>query len=127
MTVLANAREYSADLAGLPIFFGKNPDAPNYLTPVSFKRQVLDRYFHNPGKYEVSDGVVRNDPHRVLRIDDDLGKCVAEHVTKGAMIMVTGPIHYTKWIDQNDITRYGCEIIAEQIDFLSKANAKSTE
>ena len=36
-----------------------------------------------------------------------IGKCVAEHVTKGAMIMVTGRIHYTKWTDQNDITRYG--------------------
>jgi single-strand DNA-binding protein len=36
------------------------------------------------------------------------------------MIMVTGRIHYTKWTDQNGIDRYGCEIIAEQVDFLAK-------
>ena len=41
--------------------------------------------------------------------------------------MVTGRIHYTKWTDENDITRYGCEVIAEQVDFLSKANAKSAD
>lgn len=68
---MGKAREYSADPAGLANLFGKNRDAPNYLTSVSFKRQVLDRYFHNPGKYEASDGLVRNDPHWVLRIDDD--------------------------------------------------------
>lgn len=32
---------------------------------------MLDRYFHNPGRYEVGDGVVRCDPHWVLRMDDD--------------------------------------------------------
>ncbi len=37
------------------------------------------------------------------------------------MIMVTGRIHYTKWTDQSGTDRYGCEIIAEQVDFLAKA------
>jgi len=41
------------------------------------------------------------------------------------MIMVTGRIHYTKWTDQNGIDRYGCEIIAEQVDFLAKAKEAS--
>ncbi len=68
---MGSPREYSADPKGLADFFGKNPEAPNYLTPVHFKREVLDRYFHNPGKYAVSDGVVRNDPHWVFRMDDD--------------------------------------------------------
>lgn len=70
---LGRPREYSADPKGLANFFGKNLEAPNYLTPVHFKRDVLDRYFHNPGKYVVSDGVVRNDPHWVFRMDDDHG------------------------------------------------------
>ena len=43
------------------------------------------------------------------------------------MIMVTGRIHYTKWMDENDITRYGTEIIAEQVDFLAKAKEKSSD
>ena len=65
--------------------------------------------------------------HRITCFNG-IGKCVAEHVRKGAMIMVTGRIHYTKWTDQNGIDRYGCEIIAEQVDFLAKAKeATATE
>ena len=41
--------------------------------------------------------------------------------TKGAMIMVTGRIRYSTWTGQNCTERYGCEVIAEQIDFLAKA------
>ncbi len=55
------------------------------------------------------------------------GKSVAEHVTKGAMVMVTGRIHYTKWTDQNGTDRYGCEIIAEQVDFLAKAKEATSD
>jgi single-strand DNA-binding protein len=58
--------------------------------------------------------------HRITCFNG-VGKSVAEHVNKGAMVMVTGRIHYTKWTDQNGTDRYGCEIIAEQVDFLAKA------
>ena len=58
--------------------------------------------------------------HRITCFNG-IGKSVAEHVTKGAMIMVTGRIHYSNWIDTNGVERYGCEIIAEQVDFLAKA------
>lgn len=63
--------EHSADPKALANLFGANLDAPNYLTPVCFRRDVLDRYFHNPGRYEVTDGVVRCDAHWVLPMDDD--------------------------------------------------------
>ena len=55
------------------------------------------------------------------------GKCVAEHVTKGAMIMVTGRIHYTRWTDAEGQNRYGCEIVAEQVDFLAKAKEATND
>lgn len=58
--------------------------------------------------------------HRITCFNG-LGKCVAEHVAKGAMIMVTGRIHYSRWKDAEGQTRYGCEIIAEQVNFLAKA------
>lgn len=58
--------------------------------------------------------------HRITCFNG-VGKCVAEHVTKGAMVMVTGRIHYSRWTDSEGQTRYGCEIIAEQVDFLAKA------
>ncbi len=55
------------------------------------------------------------------------GKSVAEHGTKGAMVMVTGRIHYTKWTDNAGQTRYGCEIYAEQIDFIAKTKEASKD
>ena len=58
--------------------------------------------------------------HRITCFNG-IGKSVAEHVAKGAMVMVTGRIHYTRWTDENGTERYGCEIIAEQVDFLAKA------
>lgn len=58
--------------------------------------------------------------HRITCFNG-VGKSVAEHVTKGAQVMVTGRIHYTRWTDKNGQTRYGCEIIAEQVDFLSRS------
>lgn len=35
-------------------YFGKNPDAPHYLTPVHFDARVLDRYIDEPDRYSVS-------------------------------------------------------------------------
>ena len=64
--------------------------------------------------------------HRVTCFNGT-GKCVAEHVTKGAMIMVTGRIHYTRWTDAEGQNRYGCEIVAEQVDFLAKAKEATND
>ena len=58
--------------------------------------------------------------HRVTCFNG-IGKSVAEHVAKGAMIMVTGRIHYSRWTDAERQTRYGCEMIAEQVEFLVRA------
>jgi single-strand DNA-binding protein len=55
-----------------------------------------------------------------------VGKSVAEYVTKGATVMVTGRIHYTKWTDKNGTDRYDCEIIADQVDFIAKAKEAAT-
>lgn len=64
--------------------------------------------------------------HRITCFNG-IGKIVAEHVAKGAMIMVTGRIHYSKWTDDSGTDRYGCEIIAEQVDFLAKAKEATAE
>lgn len=36
--------------------FGANPHAPHYLTPVFFRKGVLDKYYQQPAKYQVEDG-----------------------------------------------------------------------
>lgn len=40
-------------------YFGKNPDAPHYLTPVFFKPEVLKRYYDDPELYAIADGRLR--------------------------------------------------------------------
>ena len=64
--------------------------------------------------------------HRITCFNG-VGKSVAARVTKGAMVMVTGRIHYSKWTDKNGKDCYGCEIIAEQVDFLAKAKESASE
>jgi len=40
-------------------YFGANPGAPNYLTPVYFRREVLQKYYAEPERYSVEDGYLR--------------------------------------------------------------------
>ena len=37
-------------------FSGKNPEAPDYLTLVSFRKDVLKKYYDKPNQYSVGDG-----------------------------------------------------------------------
>ena len=37
--------------------------------------------------------------------------------------MVRGRIHYTRWTDNENIERYGVEIIADEVTFLTRAKA----
>lgn len=38
---------------------GVDEEAPNYLTPVHFRKKVLDKYYHEPSKYIVEDSILR--------------------------------------------------------------------
>lgn len=62
---------HSCDPDVLADYFGKNPDAPHYLTPVFFRPEVLGKYYHDPYKYSVEDGYVRCGGLWGLRIDND--------------------------------------------------------
>ena len=58
--------------------------------------------------------------HRITAFNG-LGKTIQEYCEKGMKVLVRGRIHYTKWTDQEGNDRYGSEIIAETVDFLSRA------
>ena len=62
--------------------------------------------------------------HRITCFNG-LGKTVQQYCDTGMKVLVRGRIHYTKWTDAAGVDRYGCEIIAETVDFLSRA--KQTE
>jgi hypothetical protein len=52
-------------------YFGANPGAPHYLTPVFFRREVLAKYYANPEKYLIEDGYLSYAGLWGLRIDND--------------------------------------------------------
>ena len=62
--------------------------------------------------------------HRITCFNG-LGKTVAQYATKGMMVSVRGRIHYSKWTDREGVERYGCEIVAEDVQFLSRGKSAS--
>lgn len=58
-------------------YFGKNPDAPHYLTPVFFRSDVLQKYYNNTELYEVSEGSVSCKTRWHLPLDNDHSEYVA--------------------------------------------------
>jgi len=63
--------KYSCNPDRLANFFGANPDAPNYLTPVFFRREVLTKYYAHPERYSVEDGFLRCQRLWGLKIDNN--------------------------------------------------------
>jgi single-strand DNA-binding protein len=57
--------------------------------------------------------------HRVTCFNG-LGRVIAQHAVKGMLVSVRGRLHYTRWTDREGIERYGCEIIADDVQFLSR-------
>ncbi len=49
---------HTSDPDALANYFGANPDASHYLTPVHFRKQVLDKYYQESSKYSVEDSVL---------------------------------------------------------------------
>jgi single-strand DNA-binding protein len=64
--------------------------------------------------------------HRITCFNG-VAKSVAENVEKGQKLMVTGRIHYTRWTDQQDIERFGVEIIADEVTFLSYGKSRQQQ
>ena len=50
---------HSSNPDQLSNYFGGNPGEPHYLTPVHFRKEVLDKYYQQPSKYSVEDGYLR--------------------------------------------------------------------
>ncbi|WP_225899975.1 single-stranded DNA-binding protein, partial [Croceicoccus gelatinilyticus] len=59
--------------------------------------------------------------HRVTCFNG-LAKTVGQYCSKGQLVSVQGRIHYTQWEDKDGVTRYGTEILADKVDFLSRGN-----
>ena len=64
--------------------------------------------------------------HRVTCFNG-LADNVAKYVRKGSKISVQGSIHYTSSVGQDGEKKYGVEIRADQVEFLSKAPEPSAK
>jgi len=98
-------------------------------TTVTSISVVTDRPARKDGKtYKDENGYTAKDSefHRVTCFNG-LGQNVAKYCTKGQLVTVEGRIHYTSWEDKDGAKRYGCEIIADKVDFLSKGRSGSNE
>ncbi|MDR4498912.1 MAG: hypothetical protein MRK02_13495 [Candidatus Scalindua sp.] len=62
---------YTSDPGKLANYFGANPNAPHYLTPVFFKKDVLSKYYSNPEKFSIEDGYLRCRGLWGVRMDND--------------------------------------------------------
>jgi hypothetical protein len=62
---------FTSDPDELANYFGANPGRPDYLTPVYFRREVLNKYYADPDRFTVEDGHVRCAGLWGLRIDND--------------------------------------------------------
>ncbi len=63
--------KHTCDPDKLADYFGKNPDAPHYLTPVFFRTEVLSKYYADPQKYSVEDGYLRCGGLWGMQMDND--------------------------------------------------------
>lgn len=51
-------------------YFGSNPEAPHYLTPVFFRKEVMQKYYSS-SDYEITDGYLRRTGAWGLRFDNN--------------------------------------------------------
>lgn len=97
-------------------------------TSVTAITVVTDRPVRNAeGKtYKDKNGYTAKESefHRVTCFNG-LSKTVADHCTKGQLVSVQGRIRYTQWDDTDGVTRYGTEILADKVDFLSRGKGSS--
>lgn len=62
---------YTSNPDKLGDYFGSNPEAPHYLTPVYFKKEVLNKYYNAPDKYTVNDGYISCAGLWGIKVDND--------------------------------------------------------
>lgn len=91
--------KYTCDPDCLANYFGKNPDAPHYLTPVFFKPEVLQKYYDDSDLYTVSDGHLSCASMWGVKIDNGDPNCVVVFLGDIGRDIPTS--HRTHWRSYN--------------------------
>ncbi|WP_091914316.1 hypothetical protein [Prevotella aff. ruminicola Tc2-24] len=64
-------RSYTCNERQLSNYFMKRDDAPLAVIPVFFRKAVLDKYYKDPSRYQVTDGCIYCEGVWDLRVDND--------------------------------------------------------
>ena len=83
---------------------------------------IRDRTYKDESGYTAKE----SEFHRVTCFNG-LAKTVGQYCSKGQLVSVQGRIHYTQWEDKDGVTRYGTEILADKVDFLSHGSGSSDD
>lgn len=75
-----NPKSFTSNPDKLANYFGANPDAPHYLTPVFFKKEVLQKYLSHPEIFSVEDGYLRCRALWGMAIDNHHKDCVSAYL-----------------------------------------------
>lgn len=106
---------YSCDPNKLNDYFGTNPNAPMYLRPVFFKREVLQKYVSKPELYEIGDGYLRCKSLWSIRIDNHHKNCIAVYLGDLGRDLPESEQGY--WKSYNIVGEEGLSEVSFQRDF----------
>lgn len=91
--------KYTCDPDRLANYFGKNSDAPHCLTPVFFKREVLQKYYDDSELYTVSDGYLSCSHLWGVKIDNEFFNIISAFL--GDIGRDIPSEHWTHWLSHN--------------------------
>ena len=118
--------KYTCNPDCLANYFGKNPDAPSYLTPVFFKREALQRYYDDSELYTVSDGYLSCSHLWGVKIDNEFFDIIS--VFLGDIGRDIPSEHWTHWLAYNVPPTQKMSEVAIRRAFLNQpTNSKNPE
>ena len=79
------------------------------------KRDSEGKTFKDASGYTAKD----TEWHRITCFNG-LGRTVSEYARKGMLVSVKGRIHHSKWTDKDGVDRYSYEVIADEVQFLTR-------
>jgi hypothetical protein len=108
---------FTCDRRLLSNYFGANPGNPHDLTPVVFRREVLSKYYSQPGKYTVKDGILSCGSLWSLRLDNNLPDTVIVYLCDLGLLSYKEQLYWRSYnIAQSGIlssTAFGRDMLNE--------------
>lgn len=105
--------------------FGANPNAPMYLTPVFFKREVLQKYINKPELYTIRDGYLSCQSLWGIEIDNHHKNCIAAYLGDLGRDLPESERGY--WRTYNIVGEEGLSKVSFQRDFCNMFSESNME